>query len=254
MKKLIKNLFSKFGIKVIRENHQVWGTDLFLDLNKLYSLNKFKIVFDVGANVGQSCILYSQKFKSSNIYSIEPVLSTFNQLKVNTKNISRANCINVALGNFKGELEIELQEKSTLNSLSESRKSDYLPNKVLEKIKVETLDNIIIDKGINEIDFLKIDTEGYEMEVLEGARDTIENGKVKFLLLELGIKEHERTTPYIKIHDYLTNSGYDVIGFYKQSQSLYTKSRFLMHCDVLFINREWSKSLRPSFVKSYEFD
>jgi FkbM family methyltransferase len=241
-------------LKLSRLKNEPWGIDLYNDLNRLIILEEFKMVIDVGANIGQSCKVYSEQFPNATIYSIEPVSSTFQKLVKNTSNLERIMCFNFALGNEPGTVKIPLQEKSTLNSLSKSRTNISKVDTLYEVIQVEKLDNIAIRHSISDIDFLKVDTEGFEMEVLKGAINLLENGKIKLILLELGIKNNKRTTPYNKVQEFLAPLGYDVLGFYKQSQSLYTKSRFLMHSDVLFVNIEWSKSLKPSYVKSFEYD
>jgi hypothetical protein len=56
--KLVKKLLAHFGLKVFRSKNEPWGLDLYNDLSRLTSLDEFKIVFDVGANVGQSRDLY----------------------------------------------------------------------------------------------------------------------------------------------------------------------------------------------------
>lgn len=254
IKELIRGGLSNLGLKVSRIKKEPWGVDLFNDVSRLTSLNDIKVVFDVGANVGQSRNLYLKKFSSSKIFSFEPVISTFKILEETNPNTNKSFCYNLALGETTEKIKIPLQEKSTQNSLSKKRNENSNPIYNLEEIKVDSLDNIVQKLDIDYIHFLKIDTEGFEMEVLKGASNYLKSKKVRFILLELGIKSHPRTTFYNSIQEYLSQLGYDVVGFYKQSQSLYTKGRFLMHCDVLFINSEWSKTLRPKFVKSFEYE
>ncbi|WP_026952184.1 FkbM family methyltransferase [Algoriphagus mannitolivorans] len=254
IKKFVRIIFSSLGIKVFRENALPWGIDVFHDINKICGLDSIRIVFDVGANVGQSSKVYLEKFPKSLIFSFEPVSATFSQLVENTKNNERVKCLNLALGEKLSKVVIPIQEKSTLNSLSAKRNENLNSYSKLEKIQIETLDSILLKLGVSCIDFIKIDTEGYEMEVLKGGLDALKKNKIKLIQLELGIKNHIRTTFYNHTQEYLNSLGYEVLGFYKQSQSLYTKSRFLMHSDVLFINAEWSKLLRPKFVKSFDFD
>lgn len=254
IKGLIKRVLSNLGLKVSRIKKEHWGVDLFIDISRLIDLNDIKVVFDVGANIGQSRNVYLKKFPSSKIFSFEPIKSTFKTLKESNPDVDKAFSFNLALGETNEKIKIPLQEKSTQNSLSKRRNENSNPLLNLEEVQVDTLDNIVEKIDIDNIDFLKIDTEGFEMEVLKGASNFLKSKKVRFILLELGIKSHPRTTFYNSIQEYLSHFGYDVIGFYKQSQSLYTKGRFLMHCDVLFISSEWSKTLRPKFVKSFEYE
>lgn len=254
IKSAVQKLLDKFNLKIIRINLQPWGNDLYVDLDRIKPLAEFKVVLDVGANVGQSTSVYVEKFKHAKIFSFEPFTESFEKLQLKSRINKNVACFQKALGNSSGQMKVQLQEKSTQNSLSTNRNKVNHAGAKTELIEVITLDEFVKTKGISQIDFIKIDTEGFETEVLMGGEDIIRSGKVNLISLEIGINDHERTTFYNEIHPYLTERGYDVLGFYKQSQSLYTKSRFLMHCDVLFINRNWSKTLRPSFVKSYKYD
>lgn len=254
IKRKVQEILETFNLKIIRANLQPWGHDLYVDLNRIKPLAQFKIVFDVGANVGQSNVVYAEKFKNAKIFSFEPFSNSFDKLCKTTSHNRNVVCIQKALGSVPEQLRVQVQEKSTQNSLASSRNNADQIGVKTELIEVITLDDFVDSEKISQIDFIKIDTEGFEMEVLEGGEKTIRSGKINLISLELGIREHERTTFYNKIHPYLTERGFDVLGFYKQSQSLYTKTRFLMHCDVLFINTQWSRELRPGYVKSFEYD
>ena len=89
MKELIREGLSNLGLKVSRIKKEPWGIDLFNDVSRLTSLNDIKVVFDVGANVGQSRNLYLKKFSSSKIFSFEPVISTFKILEETNKRTNK---------------------------------------------------------------------------------------------------------------------------------------------------------------------
>lgn len=158
--------------------------------------------------------------------------------------------VNCALGSKPGKIKVFLNDKSTQNSLNPYRNKGKNAFAIQEEVTIDTLDNYCSVNKIDSIDFLKIDTEGYEMEVLLGGLEKIKGGKVKFILLELGIRHLPQTSFYNDIHKKLTELNFQVFAFYRQSQSLYSDERFMMHADVLFINQEWSKLLNPSFKKS----
>lgn len=108
MKKIIKSIIqSRLGVTMFRTNWLPRGTYLFHDINRWYGIKNFRVVFDVGANIGQSAVRYARCFPSAKIYSFEPVLSTFEELKRNTEHLSnRVRPVQLALGSAKGEKEI----------------------------------------------------------------------------------------------------------------------------------------------------
>lgn len=250
IKRNIKLLFEKLGLSIKRTKNLPWGHNLFFDIKKIVNPDSFVTTFDVGANIGQSSSNYVRKFKNSRIYAFEPILGTYLKLNNKFKKNKRVITVNAALGAESGQQTVVLQKRSTLNSLNKYRnfgtKSD---GHDLETIKVITLDSFCNENNIEIIDFLKIDTEGYEKEVLIGAINKLKANQIRLILLELGIKKTKGTTYYNEIQEHLGELGFEPIGFYKQSQSLYSKERFLMHCDVLFINQKWSENLKPKFIK-----
>ena len=165
-------------------------------LNKLCD-NEKKVIFDVGGHHGESVIFFNNKFNIHKIYSFEPIEKNFFKLKENTVKISKKVIyFNFALGNKKEKKVIkEMIESSssTLNDINENskyfkRKKFFLGVKKHQKMFEEKI--IQVEKGIdvinkfkiNKIDLLKIDTEGYEYNVIKGLGRSI--NKVKFIIFE----------------------------------------------------------------------
>ena len=135
------------------------------------------------------------------MYSFEPSRLNFDQLQINSikyKNkykIEKIIIENFALGSSK-TLGVFNQSKESSSSTFKNinQKSKYFKKKRLffnirEKyfdktyeVSIDTLDNYINEKRILKIDFLKIDTEGYEYEVLNGLKNNF--NKVKMIFLE----------------------------------------------------------------------
>jgi FkbM family methyltransferase len=67
--------------------------------------------------------------------------------------------------------------------LNEKNKQDHLKKEI--KIDVNTVDNYVKQNNINHIDYLKIDTQGYEEEVLKGSIETLKSGIVKYIEVEI---------------------------------------------------------------------
>ena len=162
---------------------------------------KIESVIDVGAHHGESIMLLLQNFKILNIYAFEPSPESFNNLINNTNYLLKKKKINfeaynLGLGssNQKQFLNISLEtSSSTINSIN--KKSNYYQKKIKflgevnkdffhkkEEITITTLDKAMLDKNCEIIDLIKIDTEGYEYEVLKGGVEVLK--KTKLILFE----------------------------------------------------------------------
>ena len=171
----------------------------FLRKNKLFN---FKIVFDVGAHKGETIELYLNHFNIEKIYSFEPSYFSFNYLKAKIDRIKNRKVKteiiieNIALGAENKDIKIKHMNESSSSTIKELNKdSKYykkkrkflfnLKNKDLFNeisAKQKNLDEYMSKKKIQKLDFLKIDTEGYEFEVLSGAKKNINN--INLILFE----------------------------------------------------------------------
>lgn len=214
----INNLLGKFGyrcsnIKPIElERH-------YVRQRKLFDAYKIDTIFDVGANIGQ----YGMKMRSKidfkgRIISFEPMSKEFSQLSKVSSEDSLWEVANFALGKVNVNSEIQISGNSVSSSLL-----DMLPSVVetcgetaayvrTEQIIVKTLDSIFNENytsGDNV--FLKIDTQGYEKAVLEGALDSLPN--ILGLQLELSfIQFYEGDSLYQEMINYVDKLGYKLMS------------------------------------------
>ncbi|HTN20024.1 MAG TPA: FkbM family methyltransferase [Pelobium sp.] len=130
-------------------------------------------VLDIGANVGLHVITWAQKIPSHNYYAFEPTKFVHRVLIENIKlNNQRGNIITVekAVSNQVGISSFYETSDDAYNSLKDTKRKSV--NKVYD-VQVTTIDNFINENNINDLRFVKIDTEGFEDEVIDGAKDTI---------------------------------------------------------------------------------
>ncbi len=157
---------------------------------ELKKMNKDNIVvFDVGANKGHYSELLAQKFSSqAQIYSFEPSKITFERMKETNLKNKNVKPFNIGFGSETKTLK--LFTNSYLSGLASvyQRRLDHFDidmNKY-EEVIVSTLDTFCKENMTENIDFLKLDVEGHELEVLKGAKYLLENNKIKFIQFEFG--------------------------------------------------------------------
>jgi FkbM family methyltransferase len=178
--------------------HSFWNKMFSVELNKIKNyVNSGDTVIDVGANIGFFSLLLSELIgQNGKIYAFEPSNRLFNRLdktvRINeTKNIK---IINLALGESEGSAMLHYNPKqSGLSSIATNLKSDTLQ----EEIKITTLDKFA-ESIAERVSFIKIDTEGFEPQVLKGARRLILKDKPK-IYLELGGAYLESSLDALKI-------------------------------------------------------
>jgi len=169
---------------------------------KSKNLIHFSTVFDVGAHKGESIILFLSNFKVDKIISFEASPINFFFLKKKEESLkrkfnkSKILLENIAIGSVKKSVILNQFKESSSTTISEINKnSSYFKKKfkllnffendqIFYPIKIETenLSNYMKLNNINLIDFLKIDTEGYEYEILLGLEQNL--SKVKLIMFE----------------------------------------------------------------------
>ena len=190
-----------FTLKTLKFFDSYYQKKIFKFLKKK-KITDFNIFFDVGAHKGESIDLFAKNFNINEIYSFEPSPVNYSYLKKNKEKFQKKFrslkiiIENYALGSEKKNLVIkQLKESSssTINKINENsnyfkKKSFFLTGLKNEnffseiKINQIKLTDYIESNKIQKIDFLKIDTEGYEFYVLKGLENNI--SKVSLIMFE----------------------------------------------------------------------
>tara|TARA_Y100000590_G_C15732621_1_gene1017550 strand:+ start:198 stop:959 length:762 start_codon:yes stop_codon:yes gene_type:complete len=157
------------------------------------NLSSNDIFFDIGANVGIYSIYAALRCASSKIHSFEPEFSNLDQLKFNIINNELQNNItpySIGISNSNDISYLNLQdftEGSALHSISKNNiQFTQTGHKVLwrEGVAVFTLDTICKTLDIFP-NLIKIDVDGDEYKILEGATNCLENNKLRSIIIEI---------------------------------------------------------------------
>lgn len=134
-----------------------------------FSLGRGQTVMDVGAHIGSFTIMAAKKVGPGGIVvSLEPSSRNYKMLGVNIKANHYGNVrpLNMAAGSTPGVARLNLYRRPGGNSFHERGDFDRVG---VEEVKVTTLDGIADELKLGRVDFIKIDVEGHELEVLKGA-------------------------------------------------------------------------------------
>ncbi|MEI6480331.1 MAG: FkbM family methyltransferase [bacterium] len=151
-------------------------------------LSEKPIFFDVGSNTGYYSVSLKKQFPHSTIYSFEANINTFNKISKEALS-SDIKFHNLGLASTPGIGSI-YDYKENVGTEHASIYKEVLTvihhSKEVEEIKFsrETLDNFCSKFKIDEIDFLKIDTEGSEFDVLKGSEIMLRENKIKIIQFE----------------------------------------------------------------------
>ena len=203
-----------------------------------------RVVFDVGANIGDITLAAARSFPNAHIYSFEPVRSTYQMLCENIKNYSeRITPYNFGFFNVSKRLDIHIMSSHGASSIldqSPNYKSvhPHIRETGTESIQVYTLDSFMADKSIDRIDIMKIDVEGTELEVIEGGRETFKN-KVDNVFIELSFLRRNRESAYwVEICRLLYDLGFMLINVYDVARYVENGRQYVAQMDAFFAKRK----------------
>jgi FkbM family methyltransferase len=180
---VLKALRQRAGIDVVRARKNPNIMD-FIENRRI------DLVLDVGANTGQFGQSLRHRGYAGRIISFEPVKEAFRELESAARGDDLWTTANLALGPSSGVMAINVSKNSQFSSFNDLRETatSFDPNaefKASESVVVKTLDEAAPPRDLGSNVLLKIETQGYERPVLEGAKVTLK--RVSGVLLELPI-------------------------------------------------------------------
>lgn len=196
-----------------------------LFINKYLSKHEDGCVLDIGANVGIFSLDFYQYHDRLKYYLFEPIPNTFQWLlknaKLNQVDDERYLPFNIGMSDKKGSFDFYVPASNEAASLVANedefyRKKatvdgDYTGNLEIDKVRctVDTVDDFVIEHGIQNITFIKIDVEGNELNVLHGAEKTIKENKI-LVYCEL-MRKHAKRFGYHPndVIKYMAELGYE---------------------------------------------
>jgi len=171
------------------------------------------IIFDIGANIGDWSKAIFSVSPNTFIYAFEPIPSAFDSLLSNIlTNKQNFFAYNIAFSNTIGKKEFCLCKNASRLSGFYNRKHFQERNYIIKKIivKTDTLDAFCTKHYIDHIDFIKIDTEGEELKILQGAPHLLTNKAISIIQFEYGGTYKDAKTTLKEVYTLLSSYNYKV--------------------------------------------
>lgn len=210
---------------------------------KYFNTNNELVIFDIGSDTGQSVERFRKIFPNSIIHCFEPSFESFKILK-------NSNYSNVILNNtglsYKEHSAIfyEFINNNEISSFNKiSNKSQFPPNldttNLIKSDKKMTSIDLYVEKtNLTNIDICKIDTQGFEVNVLKGATKTIKKNIIKFIEVEISASNlYENDFNFEIIFKILHENSFRLINLDKIS---YSREGKIYQFDLLFENKSLS--------------
>ena len=220
MKDLIRTVAAQAGYEI---HHKSLGTgDPFEQQFSLLNGIASPVIFDVGANIGDITRKYRSLFPGAMIYAFEPFSESFACLDRAARKDNRIVACRLAFGGTEGIGVLRVNSSGPTNSLLQTEESaaSFWGSGLMETtttvdVELSTIDTFCDQRDIHEIDVLKIDTQGTELEILRGAIKMLTARKIRLVYMEMIIapsykgqaKPHETMYFFDKL-------GYHIHGFY----------------------------------------
>jgi len=233
IRKAVKQLLRRAGID-IRFIPEI-GFDAYDDIRKIVPTDR-PVIFDIGANRGQTIERFRDVFARPVIHAFEPGRDTFAELQRSRAGIPDLHLNNVAVG-ARSESRIFLRsEPDTMSSFLEPSVDAWGEIKDRYPVEVITVDDYCAARGIERIDVLKSDTQGFDLEVIKGAQRMIDKRAVQLIFMEITFSDMYKGLPrFDEIYAFLAERRFALVSFYdfyyQHGRAGWTDALFVAHGD-----------------------
>ena len=195
--------------------HKTYEEELFNPLNDIINNNKIDFFLDIGSCWGVYSLKIAGIHRNLKILAFDPIKSNIERLNISIKknNFKNIECFHTAIGSKKGKVTLGATEKYSPNY-----EIDEIDSVINETSELNSLDFLLNTKG--KFLILKIDTEGYEFEVLKGAINLLNNNKC-FCQIEIKEKNKE------KVFSFFNDLNYNLVSINRINKTDFFFSNFI---------------------------
>jgi FkbM family methyltransferase len=244
IKQFVKAAVNGLGFDLSR--HQPKPPTAFEVQKMMMEADRGLIIFDVGAHSGHTVIKYRRLFPAATIHAFEPTPGGCDYLRSVIPRDDRTFFHPLALSEREGHAEFHLNSSGSTNSLLQTdteASPDWRPLLTTERIAnvtTTTIDAFCASQGVPQIDILKLDVQGAEYRILEGARDMLASRRIRLVFLEvIVVPTYIGQAKPEDIFGLLGRNGLSIVDFY----DLWRRGPTLLQFDALFALPEYTGRL-----------
>ncbi len=200
---------------------------------------QFRTIIDGGSNIGQFARAATETFPEARVYSFEPLPDIATKLRQNLAGRSQVKITEAALGNEDGKITFNRAAYSLASSalpIHKENNASFSGVEEIEKLEVDIvrLDSVLANELLESPCLLKLDLQGFEMEALKGATETLK--RCDYVLLETALKTmYEGEALFDEIYDFMRNANY---RFLRPVDFLMDAQGEIVQLDALFARQD----------------
>ena len=259
MKKLLKKLFALLGFKIyrIKKNTVNKDAEKAVSFRDAFQMQKYiiddidqeLIIFDIGAYDGRTALEYKKLFPKSKIFSFEPFPDSYSKLVENISPFKNIIAVNKGVAAKEGTSMFNSNSFAPTNSLLDTHESGSVfwgagLLDTVEKVNVEltTIDSLVETYNLKKIDILKMDVQGAEYLVMEGAKKSIERGIIHIIYTEImTLQTYKEQLNFDEMVKLMRTNGFTLFNLYNSSL---TNKGQLRNVDALFLKTTQTTKLK----------
>lgn len=230
-----------FGYDLVKTKKNIL---LHRHLRNLFALRDINCVLDVGANYGQYGTMLRDAGYRGRIISFEPVSASYQRLQQTAAKDGNWDTYNFALGSMEGEQEINVTAASDFASFlppsefSKNTFGDVVTIAKTERVHIKRLDDIfatVTKKQPQSNIHLKMDTQGYDLDVFRGAKNSLQN--ITSIQSELSVLPvYEGMPDYLESLATYRNAGFEITGMFPVSHD--SATLMVIEFDCVFVESQ----------------
>jgi FkbM family methyltransferase len=212
------------------------GRNPFRDMQRLIGRERASVIFDVGANVGDTIEAFRAVMPQVEIHAFEPGPDTFRKLQERCSAMPNLFLNGVAMGAAPATAEFVEYTDPHMSSFLEPGLDSWSEIKRRIQVKVNTVDEYCDEHRIDSIDVLKLDAQGFDLEVIKGAKRLLSDRRVHFIYMEIIFSQLYEGQPRAdEILRFLADRGFVLVGIYNFAYP----NELLGWADALFMDPQF---------------
>lgn len=192
----------------------ITSTNMVADISQY--CHGLQTIIDVGANIGQFTLAAARRFPTARIYSFEPVPDVVSRLKSHVRHYPQVRVFHSAVGSTSGKLIFYRNNYTHVSSALRISAATDQPGYDLRNVTPLEVEFVRLDQALGGLTLdapvlLKIDVQGYEMEVLKGWAGLKQ--QIDYLVLECSfVKLYEEQPLFDELHSYIEEQGFGFVA------------------------------------------